>query len=162
MDKLTTITNSGRKKITLCPSSRVLAEGQDKRKVPSEYWRAKLQIGDPVPISYFGKQRDPPLLPRQFSVEGETSNALTREFNQLDERTHSSTTKRESALGSPLKSPTTNEQIQARDTSEESSELRQQLRFVGPGNAIFPGLLIEIYLRRPENSHLFPSLKMLC
>ena len=55
------------------------------------------------------------------------SNALTREFNQLDERTHSSTTKRESALGSPLKSPTTNEQIQARDTSEESSELRQQL-----------------------------------
>ena len=162
MDKLTTITNSGRKKITLCPSSRVLAEGQDKRKVPSEYWRAKLQIGDPVPISYFGKERDPPPLPRQFSVEGKTSNALTREFNQLDERTHSSTTKRESALGSPLKSPTTNDQIQARDTSEESSELRQQLRFVGPGNAIFPGLSIEIYLRRPENFHLFPSPKVLC
>ena len=73
------------------------------------------------------KREIPPPLPRQFSVEGETSNALTREFNQLDERTHSSTTKRESALGSPLKSPTTNEQIQARDTSEESSELRQQL-----------------------------------
>ena len=72
------------------------------------------------------RERSPPL-PRQFSVEGETSNALTREFNQLDERTHSSTTKRESALDSPLKSPTTNEQIQARDTSEESSELRQQL-----------------------------------
>ena len=108
------------------------------------------------------KREIPPPLPRQFSVEGETSNTLTREFNQLDERTHSSTTKRESALDSPLKSPTTNEQIQARDTSEESSELRQQLRFVGPGNAIFPGLLIEIYLRRPENFHLFPSLEMLC
>ena len=75
---------------------------------------------------FWKRERSPPL-PRQFSVEGETSNALTREFNQLDERTHSSTTKRESALGSPLESPTTNEQIQARDTSEESSELRQQL-----------------------------------
>ena len=81
---------------------------------------------------FWKRERSPPL-PRQFSVEGETSNALTREFNQLDERTHSSTTKRESALDSPLKSPTTNEQIQARDTSEESSELRQQLRLWAQG-----------------------------
>ena len=162
MDKLTTITNSGRKKITLCPSSRVLAEGQDKRK--SAFKVLKSQTTNWGSCSYFlfwKRERSPPL-PRQFSVEGETSNALTREFNQLDERTHSSTTKRESALGSPLESPTTNDQIQARDTSEESSELRQQLRFVGPGNAIFPGLSIEIYLRRPENLHLFPSLEMLC
>ena len=97
----------------------------------------------------------PPLLPRQFSVEGETSNALTREFNQLDERTHSSTTKRESALGSPLKSPTTNDQIQARDTSEESSELRQQLRFVVPSNCLIPTISkIEINLRRVEKPTL--------
>jgi hypothetical protein len=110
----------------------------------------------------FWKTERPPPFSLVSFLSRARSNALTREFNQLDERTHSSTTKRESALGSPLKSPTTNEQIQARDTSEESSELRQQLRFVGPGNAIFPGLSIEIYLRRPENFHLFPSLEMLC
>tara|TARA_A100001035_G_scaffold159250_1_gene125948 strand:+ start:135 stop:389 length:255 start_codon:yes stop_codon:yes gene_type:complete len=57
MDKLTTITNSGRKKITLCPSSRVLAEGQDKRKkCLQSIEEPNYKLGILFPISYFGKR----------------------------------------------------------------------------------------------------------
>ena len=141
MDKLTTITNSGRKNIpplTTKEENNSLPFFESSRRRPrqekSTFRVLKSQTTNGGSCSYFlfwKRERSPPPLPRQFSVEGETSNTLTREFNQLNERTHSSTTKRESALGSPLKSPTTNEQIQARDTSEESSELRQQLRKLG-------------------------------
>ena len=73
MDKLTTITNSGRKKISLCPSSRVLAEGQDKRKkCLQSFEEPNYKLGILFPVSYFGKREkgSSPAPPSSYSRRG--------------------------------------------------------------------------------------------
>ena len=147
MDKLTTITNSGRKKITLCPSSRVLAEGQDKRKkCLQSIEEPNYKLGILFPISYFGKRE------KGISPNPNPCPPRKRKSSRLLEKGQTNqkldTAIENSAGGDAEFWGTANQSFpplsirQVRDASVESSELRQQFNsshpmFDLPGDCLY-------------------------